>query len=1549
MFRKIIGIFLSILVLFPTGGFPQGSSCFASSWIVKGNPYSAQVIVIEDLHYSQECQRSIVNTVLSLVKKRKVQVIFLEGALKGKIDLRVWQPVIGVDKARKVIDNLWRQGRLTAGEYLSFRLLDKVEFYGLEDYGLYLDHLRLMQDWVPTLKVIEKDIYPEKFWNLAQRRDKQFSKEILDYIRAKNPELALVIVGGYHAKAIVPELMASSISVSWLRPKVYSLSTREKEKYFASFLSLGSALALPMRVDYRVNSMRFWQLWNRVVRPIKVSEKLEHPLRLPYPLWQRLSETVKRADLDLYYLLKGKGFAWTDYTGKVHTIDEIIRFCDRENGVQTSAFLWGLLANELVKFYHKKALTIPSGMKFAENMAFLHEKLHWLLINEPSIKKKMLSSARQVLGKQLSNYLDWTIRIYGRPPRRFKLKRKKEIDWCLEELLVISYQEYSLRSSLFDYADALEKLGVDFPEDREEFVRKLQKLAELWQPYKKFISKVSISKEKYEIDWFKNSIASLSSKKIKKLADLVLKYCEGKKFPEGESYIHHVSSLFTFVRVHRSRDFRLAAMSLVHVMSLPEAEQALTQAGFSEKEIDSLLKEMQVYKLIFEFPYSFDESKPLPSPDFLNNLNEYLYQVIELNHAISGFRLAAYDLLVSLAEEGVLYEEEKDRYLRLAKYLIIPLAERLGVNWLFFELKDMLYRYEHPGVYYSTLARVREGLKGKTEQEFADEIISRVYSAVPELNEYKYFWRMKSISSIVEKQKRRRLDISAINDIFGMKIVVPYPNQARDVTNRLASYLSVQVEERKVKGGSYFILQFKHNSFPCEIQVRDNNVEEILEKTHLAHWRYNLKKVLPPAWRAQRFRAYNWQKNPVLFLVRSFITPQSKETQWQLVRFSTLKENYDKFLPQSGRLYIFSPYQYLFPSRSSTREELDLQYFSQKRVLSRIKEQPDAIFVYSNKISLFEILRWMRTWFDSTPYKQLLLVGLFLGQMLTGHLFGLHCTDYIPWIGMFLGSITFVSPFPVIWQMEDGRMVKVESVNNGKLKLILDDIQYIVDLFDSQGDLIIHIKNDLPLPLLKVLIKKMEHNLGDSNLLFLCFDNPIALESKIKRGLLLDLPSVKVSDNILVYSPRIKDIVLCFNWFRWKVKHNISNLLPLSDWEFLLASSGKEEFIERFAKVYFEKLKHIDKKLDVSQVNKNELKFLKEMLEILNDTWLRMDVKKLVQNITRWARDSYPDGDVRVRNKIKLGIQLYSCAFVPSLVKEVIGLIFRCKGKEVRLELWEQDGRLYVRIQGIGKDINRRKLAKSISENSTNDKGETYLPLLIKSLRQTGGDIRIILPSRGKGQGNRYSKSVKAETKKNNVPSSVIIEFSAPAWQIERRKQSNKFSVTVISGKNTNKTNWKAISYASKYGFYYLSLDNITTFLLARLSLEHRGLWHLIFADDWDTVNNALPVIVEKELSRLDVKSEGIYWNGIDLNLGISNLGFEAELDGYLSRNEAGLKGEGLEKRITEKVSKLVYHYLNQVIIPELKRLGFKGVVIVSSTHIPSIDRGDEKRRFGNG
>jgi len=189
--------------------------------------------------------------------------------------------------------------------------------------------------------------------------------------------------------------------------------------------------------------------------------------------------------------------------------------------------------------------------------------------------------------------------------------------------------------------------------------------------------------------------------------------------------------------------------------------------------------------------------------------------------------------------------ELQKRVARETQLVHAPLANRLGVWQLKWELEDLCLRYLEPEEY-TRLAGQLDG-KRREREAFIADVIRRMNAACAESGiAVELSGRPKHIYSIWKKMKRKRVDFDQVFDVRAVRALVDTVQQCYEVLGIAHSLW------RPVPGEfDDYIAHPKPNGYrslhtavvgddgkPLEIQVRTREMHEHAERGVAAHWRY---------------------------------------------------------------------------------------------------------------------------------------------------------------------------------------------------------------------------------------------------------------------------------------------------------------------------------------------------------------------------------------------------------------------------------------------------------------------------------------------------------------------------------------------------------------------------------------------------------------------------------------------------------------------------------------------------------------------------------------
>ena len=189
----------------------------------------------------------------------------------------------------------------------------------------------------------------------------------------------------------------------------------------------------------------------------------------------------------------------------------------------------------------------------------------------------------------------------------------------------------------------------------------------------------------------------------------------------------------------------------------------------------------------------------------------------------------------------------EDKQKRIAKETIeiyAPLANRLGISSIKWELEDLCLRYLEPDTYYDLVESVKQ--KRKERQVFIQESIDQIHKKLVEAGmKVEISGRAKHFYSIYKKMKRDHKDISEIYDLSAVRVLVESVKDCygvlgiihamwKPMPGRFKDYIAMP----KSNGYQSLHTTVMTRGYPLEIQIRTFGMHRVSEYGVAAHWKY---------------------------------------------------------------------------------------------------------------------------------------------------------------------------------------------------------------------------------------------------------------------------------------------------------------------------------------------------------------------------------------------------------------------------------------------------------------------------------------------------------------------------------------------------------------------------------------------------------------------------------------------------------------------------------------------------------------------------------------
>ena len=189
-------------------------------------------------------------------------------------------------------------------------------------------------------------------------------------------------------------------------------------------------------------------------------------------------------------------------------------------------------------------------------------------------------------------------------------------------------------------------------------------------------------------------------------------------------------------------------------------------------------------------------------------------------------------------------EDKQKRIARETIEIYAPLANRLGISNIKWELEDLCLRYLDPKAYYDLVESVKQ--KRQERQAFIDEAHEQIVEKIEEAHmTAEIQGRAKHFYSIYKKMKRDQKDISEIYDLSALRVLV---NSVKDcygvlgiihamwkpLPGRFKDYIAMP----KSNGYQSLHTTVICRGYPLEIQIRTFAMHKVSEYGVAAHWKY---------------------------------------------------------------------------------------------------------------------------------------------------------------------------------------------------------------------------------------------------------------------------------------------------------------------------------------------------------------------------------------------------------------------------------------------------------------------------------------------------------------------------------------------------------------------------------------------------------------------------------------------------------------------------------------------------------------------------------------
>jgi RelA/SpoT family (p)ppGpp synthetase len=310
----------------------------------------------------------------------------------------------------------------------------------------------------------------------------------------------------------------------------------------------------------------------------------------------------------------------------------------------------------------------------------------------------------------------------------------------------------------------------------------------------------------------------------------------------GEPYITHPIAVATILAELRMDPDTLAAGLLHDVVEDTDLDITFVRDRFGESVadlVDGVTKLKKINEIGNAKEGIADAKAESLRKMFLAMVDDVRVVIIKLADRLHNMR--------------TLGSQKKHKQKRIAREtldIFAPLANRLGIWQMKWELEDLSFRYLEPNTY-RELARAVEQKRDDREKWVAKTKIELGQELAKAGIEAEISGRPKHIYSIYRKMHRKDIDFDQIYDIHGFRIIVDSEAQCyaalgivhsiwRPIPGEFDDYIA-NPKDNMYRSLHTAVLS-RRSGRPMEIQIRTHEMHEVAERGIAAHWQYKEEK-----------------------------------------------------------------------------------------------------------------------------------------------------------------------------------------------------------------------------------------------------------------------------------------------------------------------------------------------------------------------------------------------------------------------------------------------------------------------------------------------------------------------------------------------------------------------------------------------------------------------------------------------------------------------------------------------------------------------------------
>ncbi len=314
--------------------------------------------------------------------------------------------------------------------------------------------------------------------------------------------------------------------------------------------------------------------------------------------------------------------------------------------------------------------------------------------------------------------------------------------------------------------------------------------------------------------------------------DFAIRAHEGQMRKSGEPFVHHPIEVALILAELHMDTATLKAALLHDTVEDSEVTIAEVRERFGDEVAELVDGVTKLGKIEFE---SLSEAQS-------NNLRKML---IAMAKDIRVILIKLADRLHNMRTLSALPEARRIEKARETMEIYAPLAHRLGISSIKWELEDLAFYYLEPHKFHQVSRMVAESRKAR--EDYLQKVIDQLHEELQAIGVHaRISGRPKHLYSVYQKMSQKGKDFNEIYDLIALRVIV---DSVKDVYGALGTVHSIwkPVPGRfkdYVAMPKFNMYQSLHTTVigpsgsPLEIQIRSEEMHRTAEYGVAAHWRY---------------------------------------------------------------------------------------------------------------------------------------------------------------------------------------------------------------------------------------------------------------------------------------------------------------------------------------------------------------------------------------------------------------------------------------------------------------------------------------------------------------------------------------------------------------------------------------------------------------------------------------------------------------------------------------------------------------------------------------